>query len=346
MLGFGKKNDKQPVVVAPESEPSVTPPYDINNEVVFHVMPSHFKKQTLDAKQAQKTGLIIMVIAIILIISLVLVLAWYFLFNGKNSQNKSNMLPSSQTEIATTTEKPVITQDVVSPATTSMEVVQATTTTESASSSVFLATSSPATTSDQTSNINQAPLVIASSTDTDGDGLTDAEEAILGTNKDKADTDGDGYSDLAEFIKGYNPAGAGKLNPKVIGAYQNANFSLSYPASWQFTSSGNDSVIFRTSDEQMVQISLQPDIANQSITDWYKAQFGKQEILGSQFISQVDAGGNALWQGIFSPNHLTVYLTNDKKQTIASINYDLGFSGKLNYKQIFLFMINSFVLKN
>jgi len=74
----------------------------------------------------------------------------------------------------------------------------------------------------------------ASLVDSDNDGLTDAEEKILGTNPNSADTDndglsdyaevkiyhtnplvadtdGDGYLDGAEVKAGYNPNGAGKL---------------------------------------------------------------------------------------------------------------------------------------
>ncbi|MCC7357696.1 hypothetical protein IT408_04315 [Candidatus Uhrbacteria bacterium] len=44
-----------------------------------------------------------------------------------------------------------------------------------------------------------------STTDTDGDGLTDAEETILGTNLTIIDTDNDGFSDSAEIGDLYNP---------------------------------------------------------------------------------------------------------------------------------------------
>jgi hypothetical protein len=48
--------------------------------------------------------------------------------------------------------------------------------------------------------------------DTDEDGLTDYEEAIIWkTNPLAADTDGDGYPDGTEVRNGYNPLGAGKL---------------------------------------------------------------------------------------------------------------------------------------
>lgn len=42
--------------------------------------------------------------------------------------------------------------------------------------------------------------------DADGDGLTDEEEAELGTDPNAADTDGDGYSDPQEIDGGTNPA--------------------------------------------------------------------------------------------------------------------------------------------
>lgn len=42
-------------------------------------------------------------------------------------------------------------------------------------------------------------------TDTDGDGLSDAEESFYGTNLNNPDTDGDGYLDGEEVASGYDP---------------------------------------------------------------------------------------------------------------------------------------------
>ncbi|MDP2709309.1 MAG: hypothetical protein Q8O93_04710 [bacterium] len=48
--------------------------------------------------------------------------------------------------------------------------------------------------------------------DSDGDGLTDREEVkVYGTDQLNADTDGDGYMDGDEVKNGYNPKGEGKL---------------------------------------------------------------------------------------------------------------------------------------
>lgn len=54
-------------------------------------------------------------------------------------------------------------------------------------------------------NVNQGTV------DSDNDGLTDAEEAIYGTDKNNPDTDKDGYLDGEEIENGYNPLGEGEL---------------------------------------------------------------------------------------------------------------------------------------
>lgn len=45
-------------------------------------------------------------------------------------------------------------------------------------------------------------------TDSDGDGLTDSEEGVLGTDPDRADSDGDGYDDGVEAREGTDPLDA------------------------------------------------------------------------------------------------------------------------------------------
>jgi hypothetical protein len=48
--------------------------------------------------------------------------------------------------------------------------------------------------------------------DQDGDGLTDAEEVVYGTDPENPDSDNDGYLDGTEVFHGYNPLGPGRLD--------------------------------------------------------------------------------------------------------------------------------------
>ncbi len=51
--------------------------------------------------------------------------------------------------------------------------------------------------------------------DTDQDGLSDAEESAYGTDPERPDSDGDGHRDGDEVDKGYDPLGPGRLNDSV-----------------------------------------------------------------------------------------------------------------------------------
>jgi len=75
--------------------------------------------------------------------------------------------------------------------------------TQTTEKSLFDVSPTPSAT-EPTSSINPV-----SQQDTDGDGLTDAEEQQLGTDQLKADTDGDGYNDKQEYDMGYDPLTAG-----------------------------------------------------------------------------------------------------------------------------------------
>jgi len=174
---------------------------------------------------------------------------------------------------------------------------------------------------------------ISAAADDDKDGLSNSEEALLGTNAKASDSDGDGYNDLEEINNGYNPAGIGKLSSNAsLGTYLNTtfNFSLLYPVDWDRTiASSDDSIIFTAGNKQFIQILVQPNSNQSDIVDWYRSTFNTQTIPNNQLVV------NDTWSGVKSPDGLTVYLTNKEKTYIFVMTYNLGASKVTEFKYIF-----------
>ena len=185
---------------------------------------------------------------------------------------------------------------------------------------------------------------LAASVDTDGDGLYDAEEALLATDPNNPDTDGDGYTDLSELLNLYNPAGTGQLivNPSIR-KYTNATYgyALYYPIAWSINSAaGDDSIVFQLPGNQFIQIIAQENTGKQSLADWYQATFGVENIADSQ---QMYKQG---WEGIKSPDGLIVYLARPESNYIFTLVYNLGLGDEARYANIFEMMVKSLELTN
>jgi len=187
--------------------------------------------------------------------------------------------------------------------------------------------------------VNGQPV---SAADDDNDGLTNSEEALLGTNAKASDSDQDGYNDLEELNNGYNPAGAGKLAANTsLGTYLNTTFNVSllYPVEWDRTiASTDDSVIFTASNRQFVQMLVQPNSNQDDIVAWYRATFNVQTVPNTQMVI------NETWDGVKTPDGMTVYLTNKDKTYIFVVTYNLGSSKILEYKNIFDVTVRSLKL--
>ena len=63
-------------------------------------------------------------------------------------------------------------------------------------------------------------LSVSSALDTDGDGLTDFAEGVLGSSSDKVDTDGDGLSDFVEVEYGTDPLGGRGTSTGIVASLQ------------------------------------------------------------------------------------------------------------------------------
>ncbi len=184
------------------------------------------------------------------------------------------------------------------------------------------------------------PAVFSSGADNDGDGLTDKEEGAIGSNPNSPDGDGDGYSDLSEIMNLYNPAGEGKLEDgAAVKKYKNNTYGygLIYPAGWKINKiGGDDGVIFKSDDNQFIQVITQLNTNAQPIDEWYKQQFNVSVISDSKRVS-----GDS-WNGIRNDDGLIIYLTDSGQAYIYTITYNFGEQAILEYKNIFEMMVKSF----
>jgi len=183
---------------------------------------------------------------------------------------------------------------------------------------------------------------ITNGADQDGDGLTDKEEALLGTDLSKADSDGDNYNDLAETQSLYNPAGQGKMETSsAIKKYENSTYKygILYPANWTLSNvGGDDSIVVQSNDNHFIQIIAQPNRKNQSIEDWYKEQFSVESVNDAL---KTEVNGLS---GIKNDNGLIIYITDKNNGTIYTITYNLGENNVIEYKNIFEMIIKSFTI--
>lgn len=186
-------------------------------------------------------------------------------------------------------------------------------------------------------------IIFRNGIDSDNDGLTDKEEAILGSDANSFDSDGDSYGDFSETINLYNPAGAGKLtDSSKIKNYLNSayGYELIYPAALPVAEvGGKDSIIFRSADNHFIQIIAQANQEKLAIGDWYNQQFGA---FAAENLSRISGSG---WQGIESEDGLIVYLADDSLKFLFVITYNPGEQNILEYKNIFAMMLKSFNIK-
>lgn len=177
--------------------------------------------------------------------------------------------------------------------------------------------------------------------DPDSDGLTDAEEILLGTNKTMADTDGDTYADGAEVLNLYDPNGSNKLaasNKFSLYSDDPLGFSLLYPTAWTKNISTEQKLVTFLGDKEH---SLQVYILSTTATldAYYMDSFGVSTISPS---ARYAMDG---WSGIKTGNDLIIYIKAEGEDTIYALQYNIGSSDVLEYKTIYQAMVNSFTIK-
>jgi hypothetical protein len=198
------------------------------------------------------------------------------------------------------------------------------------------------------SEATSTPALVIS-VDTDSDGLTDREEAVLATDPAKADSDNDGFSDLGELRSFYNPAGKGKLseNPAIKKySSKKSDFNFYYPLQegWELQDVGDEqTLILKTDDNQFFQLLSQDNPEKMTIERWYKQQFGIDVIPAAKItVKRSKTDDSLLWEGIWSDDGSALYFTNPAKDLMLTLSYSNGTSDEITYPALFEMIIENF----
>ncbi|KKR07662.1 MAG: hypothetical protein UT32_C0008G0017 [Parcubacteria group bacterium GW2011_GWC2_39_14] len=193
------------------------------------------------------------------------------------------------------------------------------------------------------SKLSEVSLALMASLDKDKDGLTDAEEAIIGTDQNINDTDKDTYRDGDEMKNFYDPLkpGSVRLNDSAFAAsYENTNYGykLLYPKTWLASPLNvNDpsEVMFTSKGNEFVNVFVDTKGTSQTLDDWYLEK--APTVTATQLKKYQNYKKVMVLE---SPDGFTAYVASTDKVFI--INYNIGLNEEASFPGLFAMMVNGF----
>lgn len=319
------KSTKKPEI-NPEKEASEKLDQNLIKQV--HTMPSRYY---LPPKKSN-SGLVIMIIIGLLII-LVLSVAAFYLNEALKKASQSNVTQGQvQGEIEKDLEEEPQVQDPI-------EIVEPTTTPEVIIDQPINPTTTPAI-EDEDQDVPVSATPIEPSLDSDKDNLTDAEEALLGTNPNDADTDKDGYPDGSELLSGYDPK---QVNKKLSASglftsYSNSQFQTIYPATWRIRENdqAGSEVLFIAGNGQFFEVLILDKPSELSLSEWLASQF-------DQNLPQTTAQKINDFDALKEADNLTYYLMNPSAPgKVYLLTYNIGNATQADFTSLFVVLVKNF----
>lgn len=178
------------------------------------------------------------------------------------------------------------------------------------------------------------PTELSPGLDSDQDGLTNSEEALLGTDPNKIDSDGDGFADGSEVMSGYDPA---KKNSKLVDSQLLKKETIStldilIPSVWERKPGLAGSVQILTGTPAVITIDLQPYATQQTLLNWVIAQ--NMGASAQDFTADKTASGLDV---VYSKDKMTAWLLAGN--TVYKFHYNTNSALTKDFGMIFEYVM-------
>lgn len=193
------------------------------------------------------------------------------------------------------------------------------------------------------------PRVLASSRDTDLDGVTDLEEFMYGTDPQLFDSDDDSYTDHQEILNLYAPSGMAPqtlLDVGLVNEYysEKQNYKIYYPSAWRVQAIDvNDEEIMFVSDqtEEYMTVTVESNSGELSLSQWIKLRMSEVEIdYEAEYYQEDFVTRKGEMSGVWLPELFMIFFEKDNK--VYSVAYHFDGLKQLSYKTTFEMMAKSF----
>lgn len=195
------------------------------------------------------------------------------------------------------------------------------------------------------------PIALASSRDTDLDGVTDLEEFMYGTNPQLFDSDDDTYTDHQEILNLYAPSGMAPqtlLDVGLVKEYssEKQDYRIYYPSTWRLQALDvNEEEIMFVSDqtEEYITVTIEENVGELSLAQWIKIKMLDVKVnYEAEYYQEEFVTKNGVVQGLWLPELFMIFF--EKENKIYSVAYHFDGLKQLSYQTTFEMMAKSFRL--
>lgn len=189
-------------------------------------------------------------------------------------------------------------------------------------------------------------ILLGSSVDLDGDGLTDVAEELFQSDAGDEDTDKDGYHDSLEIFHLYSPIGFAPkklISSSLIKEFTNpvSKYKLYYPANWAVGNVDNEysEMLFSTITGENIEVRKVSKNTDESFQEWFSKWAPNEKFESLKSFSTVFKRS-----GHVRSDEL-VYYFPENNQVYVLVYHTTG-SDVVNFKSVLTMMARSFRLES